>query len=664
LASNEELQSTNEELQSVNEELYSVNAEYQRKISDLTELANDMENLLASTDIGTIFLDGQLKIRNFTSRAAEFFNLLPHDIGRPLENLSHSMDYPEFAADLKRVLATRKLCERELRDQQNRAFFARILPYRTKGSVDGVVLTLIDVGGLKAAEDALFHERYLLNSLLSSVPDAIYFKDARGRFIRANRALASRFGLDDPRQAVGKTGFELPGHEDALLAHQQDDHVLRTGEAQHYHLEHRIGSSQEDEWDLVSRLPLSSSSGQIVGVIGIFRDVSEQIRAQGRIEEAVRRRDQFLAMLSHELRNPLGAIVTATALIERDTTPLERKQQLFDVLRRQSGQMARLLDDLLEVSRVTQDKIELKKRVLDLRTIVKDAADVVSELMEARGLRFSIELDDEPLLVEGDASRLQQIQVNLLTNAAKYTPRGGSVQLSAKREEGRVVVRVRDDGAGIPKHLLEDVFELFVQAQRTLDRSEGGLGVGLTLVRGLVAQHGGEVTAHSDGEGKGSEFVVRLPAVERRPGTDRVLEPPEAAADSAVGRDGKRVSVVVVEDNADSRIMMCELLELNGFDCRTAETGADGLSLIDEVRPDVALIDIGLPEIDGLELAQRLRQDPKHSDTYLVALTGYGQREDRESALAAGFDAHLVKPVDTGALVRLLSERARSPASA
>jgi two-component system CheB/CheR fusion protein len=250
----------------------------------------------------------------------------------------------------------------------------------------------------------------------------------------------------------------------------------------------------------------------------------------------------------------------------------------------------------------------------------------------------------------------------LLTNAAKYTPRGGSVQLSAKREKDRVVVRVRDDGAGIPKHLLEDVFELFVQAQRTLDRSEGGLGVGLTLVRGLVVQHGGEVTAHSEGEGKGSEFVVRLPAVECRPGTEPVPELPEAAADSAVGRDGKGLSVVVVEDNADSRIMMCELLELNGFDCRTAETGADGLSLIDEVRPDVALIDIGLPEIDGLELAQRLRRDPKHSGTYLVALTGYGQREDRESALAAGFDAHLVKPVDTGALVRLLAERARTRA--
>jgi two-component system CheB/CheR fusion protein len=657
LASNEELQSTNEELQSVNEELYSVNAEYQRKISDLTELANDMENLLASTDIGTIFLDGQLRVRNFTARAAEFFNLLPHDIGRPIQNLSHSLEYPEFASDLRRVLVTRELCERELRDGSNRAFFARILPYRTKTSIDGVVLTLIDVSGLKAAEDALFHERYLLNSLLSSVPDAIYFKDVRGRFIRANHALASRLGLSDPRQAVGKTGFELPGHEAALSLHQQDDQVLRSGVAQHYHLESRTGLGGAELWDLVSRSPLSDASGRVVGVIGIFRDVTEQKRAEERIQEAVRRRDQFLAMLSHELRNPLGAVVTATALIERESTPEARKRQLFEVVRRQSQQMAHLLDDLLEVSRVTQDKIELKKRVCDLRTIVKDAADVVTELMSSRGLRFTVELETAPLLVEGDASRLQQIHVNLLNNAAKYTQPGGSVHLSAHREGERVVARVRDDGAGIPKHLLEDVFELFVQSQRTLDRSEGGLGVGLTLVRSLVLQHGGTVTAHSEGEGKGSEFVVSLPAVPD--GTLPDAEPqatsePEAGASPRTNPKGMRV--VVVEDNADSRVMLCELLEMYGFECKTAETGTAGLLLIDEQKPDVALIDIGLPEIDGLELARRLRADTKYAKTRLVALTGYGQREDRENALSAGFDAHLVKPIEIAELVRLLAE--------
>jgi two-component system CheB/CheR fusion protein len=664
LASNEELQSTNEELQSVNEELYSVNAEYQRKISDLTELANDMENLLASTDIGTVFLDSQLRIRNFTSRAAEVFHLLPHDIGRPIENLTHSMEYPELAADFRLVLQTGAPIEKELRDGPQRAFFVRILPYRAKGTVDGVVLTLIDVTGLKAAEDALFHERYLLNSLLASVPDAIYFKDARGRFIRANNALAARLGLDDPRQAVGKTGFELPGHEHALAAHQQDDLVLRSGTAQHYQLERREGPDGE-AWDLVTRLPLSGPDQKIVGVIGIFRDITEQKRNQEKVHEAVARRDQFLAMLSHELRNPLGAMASATQLLKDGATTPERSQRLLDVLTRQSRQMSRLLDDLLEVSRVTQDKIELRKRTMDMRPVIEEAIEAARELMQIRQIELSVELDSEPLVIDCDPARLQQIQANLLSNAAKYTPIGGHVWLSLKREADQAVLRVADDGVGIPKEVLEDVFELFVQSTRTLDRSEGGLGVGLTLVRGLVERHGGSVTAYSEGEGHGSEFTVRLPLSQHVPNRQlskppSLVPPPEAK--SMVTADSP-LRVVIVEDNDDSRMMLCELLELSGFECHTAATGRLGLDVINETRPDVALVDIGLPELDGLEVAQLLRQDPRNAQLLLIALTGYGQREDRDAARKAGFDTHLVKPVDFDALLALLRNHAAKRAN-
>ncbi|HYP90964.1 MAG TPA: PAS domain-containing protein, partial [Polyangiaceae bacterium] len=450
LASNEELQSTNEELQSVNEELYSVNAEYQRKISDLTELANDMENLLASTDIGTVFLDSQLRIRNFTARAAEVFQLLPHDIGRPIANLTHNLEYPELAADFRRVLETGEPVEKELRHGSERAFFTRILPYRAQGVIDGVVLTLIDVTVLKVAEDALFHERYLLNSLLASVPDAIYFKDARGRFIRANHALAARLGLSDPRDAVGKTGFELPGHEHALSAHQQDDLVLRSGVAQHYVLERREAPGGAEAWDLVTRLPLSDPGGGVVGIIGIFRDVTEQKRNQEKIHESVVRRDQFLAMLSHELRNPLGAIVAATVLLKDGAPAAERQERLLDVLTRQSQQMSRLLDDLLEASRVTQDKIELRKRTLDIRPIVREAAEAAREQLQNRQIELKVEIDAEPLFVDCDPARLLQIEANLLSNAAKYTPVGGHVELSARREGAEVVLRVKDDGVGIP----------------------------------------------------------------------------------------------------------------------------------------------------------------------------------------------------------------------
>ena len=654
LASNEELQSTNEELQSVNEELYSVNAEYQRKIGDLTELANDMENLLASTDIGTVFLDVHLRIRKFTARAAEVFHLLPHDIGRPIENLAHSMDYPELSADLRRVLASGAPIEKELRDGGERAFFVRILPYRANGAVDGVVLTLIDVTGLKVAEDALFHERYLLNSLLSSVPDAIYFKDARGRFIRANHALAARLGLDDPRKAVGKTGFELPGFEGALSVHQQDDAVLRSGVAQHYQLERRQDAAGNEAWDLVTRLPLSDPKGAVVGIIGIFRDVTEQKQNQEKIHEAVTRRDQFLAMLSHELRNPLGALVTATQLMKNGTVDGPRTERLLDVLTRQSQQMSRLLDDLLEVSRVTQDKIELRMRTLDIRPIVRDAAEAARQVLQARNIDLVVEVADEPLVVEADAARLQQIQANLFSNAAKYTPVGGHVQFSARREGSEVVLRVKDDGVGIPSNMLGNVFDLFVQSQHTLDRADGGLGVGLTLVRGLVERHGGSVQVFSAGEGLGSEFVVRFPCSS---GTVTESLPPPQPGPQAEATVPLRI--VVVEDNDDSRSMLCELLELSGFECHPAATGKVGLDLINELQPDVALVDIGLPELDGLEVASLLRRDPRNADLFLVALTGYGQREDRDAARRAGFDTHLVKPVDFDALLALL--RGQSP---
>jgi two-component system CheB/CheR fusion protein len=618
---------------------------------DLTELGNDMENLLASTDIGAIFLDRQLRIRKYTPQIAETFNLMPHDVGRPIDAFSNTVDDAELGQDLKRVLSSGAPVEREVRDRRGHAFFLRILPYRAKGSIDGVVLTLIDASGLKAAEDALFHERYLLNSLLSSVPDAIYFKDARGRFIRANDAMAARLGLSSPKEATGKTGFELPGQAGpAMLAvHEKDELVLKSGEAQHYRLEERVGQNGESAWDLVTRLPLADVSGSVVGLIGIFRDVTEQKRAEGKIQEEVRRRDRFLAMLSHELRNPLGAVVAATALLRAEGADQERRQKLLGILGRQSQQMARLLDDLLEVSRVTQDKIELKKRVIDLRPVLRDAVDAVRELLISRGIELSVDLPDEPLLVDGDPARLQQIHVNLLNNAAKYTPRGGHVELTLERRDDRTVaVRVADDGVGIPESMLATVFDLFVQSNRTLDRSEGGLGVGLTLVRGLVEKHGGTVTAASDGEGCGSEFEVRLPlAISAE--LDVEIEPRSVVRHP---RSGRRIAVI--EDNADSRLMLCELLTLAGFECETADSGKSGLELVETFHPDVALVDIGLPEIDGLEFARRIRANPGYRTMTLIALTGYGQREDRERVLRAGFDQHLVKPVDPSALIQLL----------
>jgi two-component system, chemotaxis family, CheB/CheR fusion protein len=649
--SNEELQSTNEELQSVNEELYTVNAEYQRKIAELTELTNDMDNLLSSTEVGTIFLDKQLRIRKFTPQIAETFTLVPHDLGRSIETFTNRLDHPELVEDVKRVLESGQSVERELRGIAGKSFFLRILAYRAKGAIDGAVITLIDVSGLKAAENALFHERYLLNSLLATVPDAIYFKDARGRFIRANDAVATRLGLRSPADAVGKTALELPEQSAAMELHRQDEAVLATGEIQRYKLEQRGRAGESGEWDLVTRLPLRDHEGGIVGVIAIFRDVTEQKRAEEKIQDGVRRRDQFLAMLSHELRNPLGAIVTATALLKSNRASPEKAPRFLEILERQSEQMAHLLDDLLEASRVTQNKIDLKRRVIDLTSVTRDAADSIRPIIESRGIRFSMEIQADPIWVDGDPSRLQQIQANLLSNAAKYTPAGGHVLLKAGREEGAAVIRVRDDGAGIHAEMLESIFELFVQSTRTLDRSAGGLGVGLTLVRALVGMHGGMVTVTSAGEGKGSEFVVRLPITTKLPEGDVAAPQPRPRPRLRQG-----AKVVVVEDNADSRDLLCELLAQEGFECATAESGSAALEIIDRIRPAIAILDVGLPEMDGFELARRLRSKREHADMFLIALTGYGQASDRARGREAGFDEHLVKPVNIDELLSLLGD--------
>jgi len=397
-----------------------------------------------------------------------------------------------------------------------------------------------------------------------------------------------------------------------------------------------------------------------VGVIGIFRSVTEQKRAEEKIKDAVRRRDEFLAMLSHELRNPLGAIVSATTLLKDPSIESQQQARILQIVERQAQQMARLLDDLLEASRITQDKIELRRSVLDLRGVVRDAVDAVRGLMETRGLDFSVDVDPEPLYVDGDGARLQQITVNLLSNAAKYTPSGGHVALVAKRLGNEAKISVSDDGLGIPKEMLESAFDLFVQSRRTLDRAEGGLGVGLTLVRGLVTKHGGHVHARSDGESKGSEFTVHLPLV----AAPAAKEPAHRAAAMELPKGAK---IVVVEDNADSRDVLCALLTHAGFDCQSSDNGSAGLALIDEVKPVAAIVDIGLPGIDGLELARRIRKSSIHQHIYLVALTGYGQEGDRQMALAAGFDEHLVKPVDFAALQRLLGRgqgRAPEPSSA
>jgi signal transduction histidine kinase/ActR/RegA family two-component response regulator len=453
------------------------------------------------------------------------------------------------------------------------------------------------------------------------------------------------------------------------LVGQPFEHVLaevwRTGVA-HVGREDRgwhVGPDgrREESWFHDVCTPLRDVRGEVDGILAIRFDVTAQVYARREVdalraaaEDANRAKDDFLAMLGHELRNPLAPIVTALQLMKaRAPDVLERERAIVE---RQVAHLRRLIDDLLDVSRITRGRVALRRRPIELGEVVAAAVEATSPLLEQQRHVLHVDVADR-LLVDGDPTRLAQVVANLLTNAAKYTDPGGRIDVVAAREGDGVVLTVRDTGVGIPGEVLPRVFDPFAQAPQALDRAAGGLGLGLAIVRGLVAAHGGTVAASSDGPGLGTSVVVRLPAL----AAPAPVEADDPRADAPPS--GARRRVLVVDDNRDAAELLAEALGVAGHDVRVAFDGPGALHLAAAFRPDLGLLDIGLPVMDGYELARRLRE--AHPDVGLVAVTGYGQREDVERARRAGFDGHLVKPVELGRLfdvLAALAARAGSPA--
>ncbi|MFL6214182.1 MAG: PAS domain S-box protein [Blastocatellia bacterium] len=410
-------------------------------------------------------------------------------------------------------------------------------------------------------------------------------------------------------------------------------------------------------WIATNGKALYNAEGQPIRMLGATVDITDRKLAEESLIEADRRKDEFLAMLAHELRNPLAPIRNAAQLLRRLGPPVPELQWARDVIDRQIGHLGRLVDDLLDVSRITEGKVTLRKETVDLVAVIGSALEASRPLIEERNHQLSVALPEHPLRVEGDPTRLTQVVSNLLNNAAKFTPEGGHIWLSAEAVDNQVVLRVRDTGAGIAADLLPHVFDLFRQADRSLDRSQGGLGVGLTLVRRLLELHGGSVEAFSEGPERGSEFVVRLPSLARQIEVGRaasVIQSDELAAAPC--------RILVVDDNVDSAESIALLLELNGHQVRMAHDGPTALEVAGSFRPEVIVLDIGLPGMDGYEVARRLRNDSAIREALLIALTGYGQDEDRQQSLAAGFDHHLVKPIDTDTLQDLIASQRPSTA--
>ncbi|HEX9172256.1 MAG TPA: PAS domain-containing protein [Telluria sp.] len=516
-----------------------------------------------------------------------------------------------------------------------------------QGRIAGGVVAQVDITAREAAEQALRESEAKFRTITNAMPQIVFSAQPDGYHDYFNRQWYEITGLEEG--AADGTRWAAPFHpEDQKRAWGQWERSLATGEP--YEIEMRLRHrSGQYRWVLVRALPIRNEADVIVRWMGAATDIHDQKLTQEALRVADRRKDEFLAMLAHELRNPLAPISAGAELLRLVPGNEARVKQISELISRQVKHMTSLVDDLMDVSRVTRGLVTLDQAMLDARHIVADAVEQVRPLIDARGHHLAVHTPPEAALVLGDRKRLIQVVTNMLNNAAKYTAQGGSIVLRMEASGGQVIIQVTDNGIGMEPEMVGRVFELFAQAERTSDRAQGGLGIGLALVKSLVELHDGEVTASSPGLDQGSEFTVRLP---------RVALPAAAPAPARPGlpeapRQGLRV--MVVDDNQDAAAVLAMFLETAGHEVSVEHDAASALKRADIEQPDVCLLDIGLPDIDGNELARRLRAQPGGAARMLVAITGYGQEEDRRQTAAAGFDHHFVKPVDAEALLTLLA---------
>jgi two-component system CheB/CheR fusion protein len=531
-------------------------------------------------------------------------------------------------------------------------------PLRSQsGEIVGAMSVVQDIDAIKRAELALRESEERFRSLVSVITDVPWTSDSTGAFV-APQPMWTEY--------TGQSWDELRGFGWVNAVHPADQERVKSTwleacrTAGVFESNGRLwhAATRQYRYFAARATPLLCPDGHVREWVGSCTDVHEQRRVEEALRDGDRRKDEFLAMLAHELRNPLAPLCNALHLVRlADANTQSGLKQACDLMERQLEHLIRLVDDLLDVSRITSGKITLQTEAADLGTIVARAVEGSRPFIDERTHMLEVTLPSEPITVEADAVRLAQVVWNLLNNAAKYTPKGGRIWVRGELEGTEAVVRVRDTGMGIAHEMLPKVFDLFTQMDRTLDRAQGGLGIGLTLVRRLTEMHGGTVIAHSEGPGHGAEFVVRLPALAGAPAAGRPTGP-DRRAEGIARVSGRRI--LVVDDNRDSAESLAMYLRLLGNDVRTAHDGRLGLEVAASYRPDVVLLDIGLPEMSGLEVCGRMRELPGEPRPLIVALTGYGQDRDRRRTEQAGFDAHLVKPLDFGTLQELLAGTAGS----
>jgi len=525
-----------------------------------------------------------------------------------------------------------------------------------RGIIAGMYCAVVEVTDQVLAEQYRNEENERLRGLFAQAPGIMaVLRGPEHVFELTNQSYMQLIGH---RQVIGRRAREALPEIVGQGFFELLDRVYTTGEPFVGHaLPVRLqrepdGPLEERYIDFVYQ-PIRDAGGAVSGIFVEGSDVTARKLVEDELRAANRQKDQFLAMLAHELRNPLAPIMTAAQLLKLGRLDAGSVANASEIIVRQAEHMTDLVNDLLDVSRVTRGLVTLEKDELDLNVIVSAAVEQVRPLIDARRHALTLQLSGQPAHVIGDRTRLVQVISNILNNATKYTAPGGRIVLAVTVEDGRATVAVRDNGVGIAPEVLPYIFDLFTQAERTPDRSQGGLGIGLALVKSLVALHGGSVHARSEGLGQGSEFSICLPAAARAPAE---AHDAGAANDACVAPDNGNLRVLVVDDNADAAQMLAALLEVQGHAVSVEYDARGALARARSEHPDVLLLDIGLPDMDGYELARRLRAQPENAGATLVALTGYGQNQDRAAARQAGFDHYLVKPADLNEVNDVLAQ--------
>jgi two-component system CheB/CheR fusion protein len=650
----EEMETSKEELQSINEELNTVNAELKMKVEETSKANDDLENFVAATEIATIFIDRSMRIKRYTKPAAGLFNLIPTDIDRPLLDITNRLEYPRLRQHIEQVLEKLLPVEREVRGVEGQWYIARLLPYRTaEHHIDGVVLTFIDISWRKAVEERLYRSEQQMRLIAACTQDyAITTMDMDGNVTSWNKGAQKLFGYSEQ---------EIAGQPASVL-HTPEDNANRAF-ANELKMTLENGRVEEDRWHVrkdgsrvfCSGITFPLSDGELRGYVKIARDLTGSRQSQNqrdaslgwerqervKAEEGTRARDEFFSVLSHELKQPLNLIQLTAEMMGRlpESAALPAILRGAATIRRTVESQAKIIDDLMDLSRLHTGKLTLVRSQINFSVAV---AHVVGTMMsEAQQKRISLVLEPAPkdLIIDGDILRIGQIVWNLLNNALKFTPAEGSMQVRLRQENDVAYLEVTDAGKGIAADFLPHVFDMFRQADSGTAREYGGMGIGLALVRELVAGHGGRIQLHSAGAGKGASFQVWLPTAI-----------PRHAAAPAVPSSGGNLTgrrILVVDDGVDMLESLAALLRMEGAVVSTAASGPDAIALAQKASDPYHLIvsDIGMPGMDGHALLAELRKLPATAGAAAIALSGFTRPRDVDVALATGFDSHVRKPV-------------------